>query len=181
MNKIKRVRRSAWLLASCVASFGVLASLAPIAAEAHESVVGFSAPYPAGTIIISQHERKLYLTEGNGTAIQYPIAIGMSGRAWSGQTYVDGKYLAPDWKAPAVVRQFHPEFKSVVPGGSPHNPMGAAALTLKLSEVAIHGTTQSMRRSIGSAASFGCIRMYNEDVLDLYKRVSVGTPVVSIP
>lgn len=168
------------MMAVCAASFGFYAGLAPIAVKAHETV-GFPASYPAGTIVISQHERKLYLTEGNGTAIRYPIAIGMSGRAWSGQTYVEGKYLAPAWQAPAVVRQFHPEFKSVVPGGSSHNPMGAAAITLNLSEIAIHGTTQHMRRSVGSAASFGCIRMYNEDVLDLYQRVSVGTPVVSVP
>ena len=57
------------------------------------------------------------------------------------------------------------------PGGSPRNPMGAAAITLNLSEVAIHGTTASMRRSVGTAASYGCIRMYNEDVMDLYHRV----------
>ncbi len=181
MSKIKFVRRHAWLLAGCVASFSGLAGLMPVAAEAHQTVVGVQSAYPAGTIVISQHERKLYLIEGNGTAIQYPVAIGMSGRAWSGETSIEGKYLAPAWQAPAVVRQFHPEFKSVVPGGSSHNPMGAAAITLRMSEIAIHGTTQHMRRSIGSAASFGCIRMYNEDVLDLYQRVSVGTRVVSVP
>jgi lipoprotein-anchoring transpeptidase ErfK/SrfK len=180
MGKNANVRRGARLLAGCVVSLGVCAGLAPIAAQAHETV-GFAASYPAGTIIISQHERKLYLTEGNGTAIRYPIAIGMAGRAWSGETYVQGKYMAPDWKAPAVVRAAHPNLKSIIPGGSPHNPMGAAAITLNLSEVAIHGTTATMRRSVGTAASFGCIRMYNEDVLDLYNRVSVGTRVVSVP
>ena len=74
-----------------------------------------------------------------------------------------------------------PELSSVIPGGSPRNPMGAAAITLSLSEVAIHGTTARMRRSVGTAASYGCIRMYNEDVIDLFHRVQVGTPVVSIP
>jgi lipoprotein-anchoring transpeptidase ErfK/SrfK len=59
--------------------------------------------------------------------------------------------------------------------------MGAAAITLGLSEVAIHGTTASMRRSVGTAASYGCIRMYNEDVVDLFNRVGIGTPVVAIP
>jgi len=163
------------------AMLGAVAGLMPVASQARESVVSFPASYPAGAIVIKQHERKLYLVNGNGTAIQYPIAIGMSGRAWSGETYVQGKYIAPDWQAPDVVRRAHPEFTHVIPGGSPHNPMGAAAITLQISEIAIHGTTQTMRRSIGSAASFGCIRMYNEDVLDLYQRVSVGTPVVSIP
>jgi lipoprotein-anchoring transpeptidase ErfK/SrfK len=75
----------------------------------------------------------------------------------------------------------HPSLSRVIPGGSPRNPMGAAAITLNLSDVAIHGTTASMRRSVGTAASYGCIRMYNEDVVDLYHRVEVGTPVVAIP
>ncbi|WP_020173831.1 L,D-transpeptidase [Methyloferula stellata] len=180
MDKTRHGRCLTWLVAGCAASFGVFAALSPVVAEARESV-SFPANYPAGMIVIKQHERRLYLTEGNGTAIRYPIAIGMAGRAWSGETSVEGKYMAPDWKAPAVVRAVHPNLKSVIPGGSPHNPMGAAAITLRLSEVAIHGTTASMRRSVGTAASFGCIRMYNEDVLDLYQRVSVGTPVVSIP
>ncbi len=179
MSKSKHGRFT-WLMAGCAASIGAFAGLAPAVSEARETVA-FAASYPAGTIVISQHERRLYLTEGNGQAIRYPIAIGMAGRAWSGQTSVEGKYMAPDWRAPAVVRAAHPNLKYVIPGGSPHNPMGAAAITLGLSEVAIHGTTASMRRSVGSAASFGCIRMYNEDVLDLYQRVSVGTPVVSVP
>jgi lipoprotein-anchoring transpeptidase ErfK/SrfK len=180
MDKIRHGRRLTWLVAGCAASFGLFAGLAPVTAEARESVA-FPSNYPAGMIVISQHERRLYLTEGNGTAIRYPIAIGMAGRAWSGETAVEGKYMAPDWKAPAVVRAVHPNLKSVIPGGSPHNPMGAAAITLTRSEVAIHGTTATMRRSVGTAASFGCIRMYNEDVLDLYQRVSVGTRVVSVP
>jgi lipoprotein-anchoring transpeptidase ErfK/SrfK len=180
MNRTRYGRGLTGLLAGCAATFGVLAGLAPVVAEARESVV-FPSSYPAGMIVIKQSERRLYLTEGNGTAIRYPIAIGMAGRAWSGETAVEGKYMAPDWKAPAVVRAVHPNLNSVIPGGSPHNPMGAAAITLTRSEVAIHGTTATMRRSVGTAASFGCIRMYNEDVLDLYQRVSVGTPVVSIP
>jgi lipoprotein-anchoring transpeptidase ErfK/SrfK len=180
MDKNKHGRCLTLLAAGCAASFGFFVGLLPVTAEARESVA-FPSNYPAGMIVISQHERRLYLTEGNGTAIRYPIAIGMAGRAWSGETAVEGKYMAPDWKAPAVVRAVHPNLKSVIPGGSPHNPMGAAAITLTRSEVAIHGTTATMRRSVGTAASFGCIRMYNEDVLDLYQRVSVGTRVVAVP
>jgi lipoprotein-anchoring transpeptidase ErfK/SrfK len=149
-------------------------------AQARESVA-FSGAYPPGMIVIKQGERKLYLTEGNGMAIRYPIAIGMTGRAWRGEAYVDGKYVAPAWSPPADVRAAHPGFPRVIPGGAPNNPMGAAALTLNLSEIAIHGTTRRMRKSVGTAASFGCIRMYNEDVVDLYGRVQVGTPVVSVP
>jgi len=143
--------------------------------------VNFPQTYPSGTIIIKQSERRLYFTTGFGTAVRYPIAIGRPGKAWQGATFVQGKYVAPAWQAPWVVRRDHPEFTHVIPGGSPRNPMGAAAITLGLSEVAIHGTTATMRRSVGTAASYGCIRMYNEDVEDLFHRVQIGTPVVAIP
>lgn len=149
-------------------------------AQARE-IVAFSQNYPAGTIVIKQSERKLYFTTGIGTAVRYPIAVGRAGRAWQGSTFVQGKFYSPAWSPPAVVRQDHPNFPSVIPGGSPRNPMGVAAITLNLSEVAIHGTTASMRKSVGTAASYGCIRMYNEDVIDLYHRVEIGTPVVAIP
>jgi lipoprotein-anchoring transpeptidase ErfK/SrfK len=163
-----------------VALFVCAGAGAGAGASAREHVA-VSRSYPAGTIIIKQSERKLYFTTGTGTAIRYPIAIGRAGKAWQGETFVQGKYFSPAWSAPAVVRQDHPNFPAVIPGGSPRNPMGAAAITLNLSEVAIHGTTVSMRKSVGTAASYGCIRMYNEDVMDLYHHVEVGTPVVAIP
>jgi lipoprotein-anchoring transpeptidase ErfK/SrfK len=166
-------------MVAAVTAFGLVASITGIA-QARETVA-VSGGYPPGMIIIKQSERRLYLTEGNGLAIRYPIAIGMSGRAWRGEAYVDGKYVAPAWSPPAEVRAAHPGFPKVIPGGAPNNPMGAAALTLNLSEIAIHGTTRKMRKSVGTAASFGCIRMYNEDVVDLYGRVQVGTRVVSVP
>lgn len=143
--------------------------------------VAFPQTYPAGTIIIKQSERRLYFTTGAGTAVRYPIAIGRAGKAWQGETFVQGKYYTPAWSAPDDVRRDHPNLSRVIPGGSRRNPMGAAAITLNLSEVAIHGTSPSMRRSVGTAASYGCIRMYNEDVVDLYHRVAVGTRVVAIP
>src|SRR5580692_6016404 len=143
--------------------------------------VAFSPAYRAGTIIIKQSQRMIYYTTGAGTAVRYPIAIGRTGKAWQGETFVQGKFVSPAWLAPWVVLRDHPALSRVIPGGSARNPMGAAAITLNLSEVAIHGTTASMRRSVGTAASYGCIRMYNEDVVDLYHRVEVGTPVVAIP
>jgi lipoprotein-anchoring transpeptidase ErfK/SrfK len=155
------------------------ASTAPAAAAWHD--VRFSSAYPAGEIIISQHERALYFTEGDGRAIRYPVAIGKRGMAWLGSASVEGKYWAPDWSPPAVVAHDHPWLPNFIPGGSAHNPMGAAAITLSRYQVAIHGTTHSMRRSIGTAASYGCIRMYNEDVVDLFQRVSIGTPVLAVP
>jgi lipoprotein-anchoring transpeptidase ErfK/SrfK len=154
------------------------AAVAPAQAKQSVSVPG---TYPEGMIIIKQSERQLYFTNGDGTAIRYPVAIGKTGKAWRGQTFIEGKFIRPDWAPPAVVSRDHPELPALIPGGAPNNPMGEAALTLKLSEVAIHGTTIKMRHSVGTAASYGCIRMLNEDVTDLYSRVKVGTPVVSIP
>jgi lipoprotein-anchoring transpeptidase ErfK/SrfK len=159
-----------------------LGAVALSASEASaRETVAFTQAYPPGMIVIRQTERALYFTTGGGTALRYRIAIGKAGMAWQGETFVQGKYIRPAWVAPSVVRQDHPGLAGTIPGGSPRNPMGAAALTLGLSEVAIHGTTQSMRRSVGTAASYGCIRMYNEDILDLYHRVAVGTRVVAIP
>jgi lipoprotein-anchoring transpeptidase ErfK/SrfK len=176
--RVNRFVTGLFCVIAAVGIFGIL-SIAADRANARE-VVTMPAEYPAGTIVISQHERKLYLSEGNGRAIRYPIAIGMAGRAWVGQTYVEGKYLQPDWTPPAVVLHDHPNLR-FTRGGSPHNPMGAAAITLQRHQVAIHGTTSAMRRSVGTAASYGCIRMYNEDVLDLYQRVNIGAPVISVP
>jgi lipoprotein-anchoring transpeptidase ErfK/SrfK len=147
------------------------------AARARE-VVEFPSPYSAGTIVISQSARKLFLIVDSRTAIAYPVAVAKRGKEWSGYARVDGKYVAPAWAPPDSVRRDHPELPDMIPGGSPHNPMGARAITLDREEVAIHGTTAAMRASIGTAASYGCIRMFNEDVIDLYDRVSVGAPVV---
>ena len=75
---------------------------------------------------------------------------------------MNGKFQNPDWAPPPVVKRDHPEIPDLIKGGSPSNPMGVAALTLDRSEIAIHGTTNKMRRSVGTAASYGCIRMLNE-------------------
>ena len=135
---------------------------------------------PPGAIVISQGQRRLYLTQSNGSAISYPIAIGRGGKAWTGWARVEGKHVQPAWSPPAEVKRDNPRLPSVIPGGAPNNPMGARALTLDRSEIAIHGTTASMRASIGTAASYGCIRMFNEDVIDLFDRVRVGTPVLAV-
>ena len=79
------------------------------------------------------------------------------------------------------MKRDHPELPDVIPGGSPRNPMGARAITLDRDEIAIHSMTLAMRASIGTAASYGCIRMYNEDVIDLFDRVAVGAPVMMMP
>jgi lipoprotein-anchoring transpeptidase ErfK/SrfK len=139
-------------------------------------IVHFRAEAPAGTIVVRTSERRLYYVLGDGRAIRYPVGVGRAGKQWSGVTRIDGKHLRPAWSPPADVRRDKPSLPSVIPGGSPRNPMGAAALTLSGGTYAIHGTNAP--GSIGGFVSYGCIRMYNHDVVDLYGRVSVGTPVV---
>jgi len=146
------------------------------AAQARE-VVPFSAPgVSAGTIVIHTSERRLYLVLGNGEAIRYPVGVGRAGKQWQGTSSIDGKYVRPAWAPPAEVKRDKPSLPDVIPGGSPHNPMGVAAMTLAGGEYAIHGTNQP--GSIGGFVSYGCIRMYNQDIVDLFGRVSVGTTVV---
>ncbi|MFT4096883.1 MAG: L,D-transpeptidase [Rhodoblastus sp.] len=173
--------RAVFALGLAAALFGALIAV-PKPARAAERVVPFAqaGDLRPGTLVISARQRSLYYVLDNARAIRYPIAVPKRGKEWSGVAYVDGKYLKPDWAPPAVVKRDHPELPNLIPGGSPRNPMGVAALTLNRDQIAIHGTTQSMRRSIGSAASYGCIRMYNEDVADLYSRVSVGAQVVMV-
>jgi lipoprotein-anchoring transpeptidase ErfK/SrfK len=150
------------------------------AAEARE-MIQFPSPYSVGTIVISQHGHRLYLVTGPDSAISYPVGVAKRGKEWSGYARVAAKYVEPAWSPPESVKHDHPELPDLIAGGSPHNPMGARALTLDRDEIAIHGTTAAMRASVGSAASYGCIRMLNEDVIDLYDRVSVGAPVVMTP
>jgi lipoprotein-anchoring transpeptidase ErfK/SrfK len=148
---------------------------APGFAYARE-IVPFSGGVSPGTILIRTAERALYFVQGDGTAFRYRIAVGKPGKQWFGGKMIDGKYVQPAWAPPDEVRRDKPKLPAVIPGGSPHNPMGARALTLDGGEYAIHGTNNP--RSIGTFASYGCIRMHNADIIDLYERVRVGTPVV---
>jgi lipoprotein-anchoring transpeptidase ErfK/SrfK len=152
-----------------------LVAFAAGAANGRE-MVAFDGGVRPGTIVIRTSERRLYLVTGYGTAVRYPVAVGRPGKQWFGQRFVDGKYLRPAWSPPAEVRRDNPRLPNLIPGGVPGNPMGVAALTLSGGEYAIHGTNRP--GSIGTYASYGCIRMHNRDIADLFERVSVGTPVV---
>ena len=169
-------------LAAVALSLSSFFALAPVASAAERLVpaTAFSAMQP-GTIVIRARERALYFVIDGSRAIRYPIAVPRNGKEWSGTARVNGKYANPDWAPPAVVKRDHPELPNVIKGGSPSNPMGVAALTLDRDEIAIHGTSRTMRASIGTAASYGCIRMLNEDVIDLFGRVVVGAPVMMTP
>jgi lipoprotein-anchoring transpeptidase ErfK/SrfK len=142
--------------------------------------VPFLAAAPAGDIIVSQSERRLYLVLGDGTALRYRVAVGKPGKQWRGTTQIVAKYHQVAWSPPASVKRDRPWLPDIIPAGDPSNPMGARVLSLP-GEYAIHGTTAQMRRSIGSAASYGCIRMLNEDIIDLFDRVRVGTRVTVAP
>ena len=114
---------------------------------------------------------------GPGQAIRYPVGVGRAGQQWSGTSAIDAKYVSPDLgRRRRTSGRNRRKLPPLIPGGSPHNPMGVAAMTLKASHYAIHGTNQPS--SIGHFVSHGCIRMFNEDVTDLFGRVGVGTPVV---
>jgi lipoprotein-anchoring transpeptidase ErfK/SrfK len=144
-------------------------------------IVHVSEIAPPGWIVINAPKRSLYYVIDDRIAVRYPIAVPKKGKEWAGEATVNGKYIKPDWVPPPEVKADHPELSDLIPGGAPNNPMGVRAITLDRFEVAIHGTTMKMRRSIGSAASYGCIRMLNEDVVDLFNRISIGTPVLMIP
>src|SRR5437868_2528709 len=145
-------------------------------AQARPDVVGFRGDYSPGTIVVKTNERRLYLVVDQGRAVRYPVGVGRAGKQWAGTTRIDGKYRNPAWSPPREVKRDKPNMPDVIPGGSPRNPMGVAAMTLSGGEYAIHGT--NMPGSVGGFVSYGCIRMLNADISDLYQRVSVGTPVV---
>jgi lipoprotein-anchoring transpeptidase ErfK/SrfK len=169
---------SVWL-GRALAALATAAFAVPEAAEARKTVPFTAEGFRPGTIVIRDRERALYFLAGENRAYRYRVAVGRRGKHWYGAAYVKGKYVNPAWSPPAEVRRDKPGLPAVIPGGSPRNPMGPRAIMLDRDEIAIHGTNRP--KSIGSFASYGCIRMMNADILDLYERVSVGTEVVVTP
>lgn len=137
--------------------------------------VNFPASVAPRQLIVSFGDRKLYWVHARGQAISYPIAVPREQSRWSGVTSVSSKRVNPGWTPTAEMRRENPKLPHFVPGGHPQNPLGPRALYLGASMYRIHGTDAPW--TIGTAVSKGCIRMYNEDVLDLYPRVPVGTRV----
>ena len=165
-------------LAGIALAATVVACLGATPAAAREVVAFRDNTVSAGTVVVRTHERRLYYVLGDGKAIRYPVGVGMWSKQWAGTTRIDGKYLKPAWSPPKDVKRDKPSIPNLIAGGSPKNPMGAAALTLAGGEYAIHGT--NMPGSVGGFVSYGCIRMFNQDVVDLYSRVSVGTTVMVV-
>jgi hypothetical protein len=138
-------------------------------------VVRFSSQFGKGQIIVSFGDRRLYYVTNTGQAISYPIAIPREQSRWQGVTSVSDKRVNPSWTPTPTMIAENPRLPRWVPGGHPMNPLGVRALYLGSSTYRIHGTDAPW--TIGSAVSKGCIRMYNQDVLDLYPRASVGAKV----
>jgi lipoprotein-anchoring transpeptidase ErfK/SrfK len=139
------------------------------------TVVGFQSNYAPGTIVISTGERRLYLVTGNGQALRYGIGVGRDGFRWGGVHRISAKKEWPSWTPPSQMLARRPDLPRHMEGG-PDNPLGARAMYLGSTLYRIHGSNEP--ETIGQAVSSGCFRMTNEDVTDLYNRVSVGATVV---
>jgi lipoprotein-anchoring transpeptidase ErfK/SrfK len=147
-------------------------------APLQRQVVPYQTDEAAGTIIIDTAHTFLYLTLGDGKALRYGIGVGREGFTWSGVEPIARKTEWPDWIPPAEMIARQPYLPRWV-GGGPGNPLGARALYLGNTQYRIHGTNDPT--TIGKHVSSGCIRLRNEDVIDLYNRVDVGSKVVVLP
>ncbi|WP_407523392.1 L,D-transpeptidase [Methylobacterium oryzisoli] len=145
--------------------------LSPIARE----TVAYAGPYGPGTIVVSTSERRLYYVMGGGQALRYGIGVGRPGFTWGGQQSITMKREWPDWRPPSQMLRRRPDLPRYMKGG-PENPLGARAMYLGGTLYRIHGSNEP--ETIGTAVSSGCIRMTNDDVIDLYARAKVGTRVV---
>jgi lipoprotein-anchoring transpeptidase ErfK/SrfK len=139
------------------------------------TTVQFQSNYSPGTIIISTAEKRLYYVLDHGSAIRYGIGVGRPGFTWSGVRHVTDKREWPGWTPPEQMLRRKPELPHFMKGG-PDNPLGARAMYLGDTLYRIHGTNEP--NTIGTATSSGCFRMMNDDVVDLYDRVKIGTMVV---
>ena len=146
--------------------------------QLHRALVDYRTKEPAGTIIVDTQNTYLYLVLGNGKAMRYGIGVGREGFTWSGAEKVTRMAEWPDWNPPTEMIERQPYLPRFVAGGE-GNPLGARALYLGKTIYRIHGTNQPS--TIGTFVSSGCIRLTNEDVMDLYTRVKVGTRVVVLP
>ncbi|HEY6754423.1 MAG TPA: L,D-transpeptidase [Pseudolabrys sp.] len=151
---------------------------ADVPARLHRRTVDYRTSEAAGTVIIDTPNTYLYYVLGGGKAIRYGIGVGREGFTWSGVKSVERKAEWPDWIPPTEMLQRQPYLPRFMAGG-PGNPLGARAMYLGGTVYRIHGTNAPS--TIGKQVSSGCIRMLNEDVIDLYSRVNVGTKVVVMP
>jgi lipoprotein-anchoring transpeptidase ErfK/SrfK len=141
-------------------------------------VVDYVSRQPPGTVIIDTKNTFLYLILNEGQAMRYGIGVGRKGFTWSGEQTVARKTEWPDWRPPAEMLSRQPYLPRFMAGG-PGNPLGARAMYLGETEYRIHGTNKP--DTIGKRISSGCVRLTNEDVIDLYDRVNLGAKVIVLP
>jgi len=142
-----------------------------------KQIVEYQGKESPGTVVVDTPNKFLYLVQNNGRAVRYGIGVGRPGFTWSGTKQISAKREWPDWTPPAEMLARRPDLPRHMEGG-PQNPLGARAMYLGSSLYRIHGSNEPW--TIGTNVSSGCIRMRNEDVMDLYDRVNVGTRVVVI-
>jgi lipoprotein-anchoring transpeptidase ErfK/SrfK len=147
-------------------------------ADLKRQIVSYRTNEAPGTVIVDTPNTYLYLVMPGGKAMRYGIGVGREGFTWSGVKTIEKKAEWPDWTPPPEMIQRQPYLPRFVAGGAT-NPLGARAMYLSGSVYRIHGTNAPS--TIGEQVSSGCIRMVNEDVMDLYSRVHVGTKVVVLP
>ena len=152
--------------------------VAEVPAHLKRQTVNYAGQEAPGTIVVDTPNTYLYYVLGGGKAIRYGIGVGREGFTWSGVKSIERKSEWPDWIPPAEMLERQPYLPRFMAGG-PGNPLGARAMYLAGTVYRIHGTNQPS--SIGKRVSSGCIRMLNEDVVDLYSRTNVGTKVVVLP
>jgi lipoprotein-anchoring transpeptidase ErfK/SrfK len=143
--------------------------------ELRRTSVFYRSDYPPGTIVVNTNDRYLYLLLGNNVALRYGVGVGRDGFQWGGIHRISRKAEWPDWTPPAEMIARQPYLPRWMAGG-PGNPLGARALYIGTTVYRIHGTNAP--ETIGQAVSSGCFRLVNEDIIDLYSRVPVGTKVV---
>jgi lipoprotein-anchoring transpeptidase ErfK/SrfK len=147
----------------------------PSSSPIPRTAVSFASNYAPGTIVINTAERRLYLVLPNGQALRYGIGVGRDGFRWGGVHRISAKKQWPSWTPPSQMLARRPDLPRHMAGGI-DNPLGARAMYLGSTLYRIHGSNEP--ETIGHAVSSGCFRMTNEDVTDLYDRVSVGATVV---
>ena len=149
-----------------------------LAPRLRRQIVDYQRDEAPGTIIIDTPHTFLYYVLGNGKAIRYGIGVGREGFTWSGVKSVVRKTEWPDWYPPPEMIERQPYLPRMMAGG-PGNPLGARAMYIGGTEYRIHGTNNPA--TIGKHVSSGCIRMTNDNAIDLYNRVKVGAKVIVLP
>jgi lipoprotein-anchoring transpeptidase ErfK/SrfK len=149
--------------------FGIIYGIIP------RAEVAYPTNRAPGTIVVNTSQRRLYYVLGGGKAIRYAIAVGMEGYGWSGVNTITAKREWPDWTPTPGERKRFPDLPAHMAGG-PTNPLGARALYLGDTLYRIHGTNEPWK--LGGGVSSGCIRMSNDDIIDLYNRAKIGATVI---